>query len=210
MVNRLLVGLGLAAILAAPAMAQSDVSISLSLRPESKLEFSGTSSLHPWECSATKIDGRVTVAQALLKGAPASVATPVKEADVTIPVRSLKCAHGGMNDNMYKAMKADANPTITYRLTSFTLAPDGAGTFSGTARGTLSIAGKENEVTMPVRATVQPDGSVKATSQVALLMTSYGIKPPTMMFGSVKTGDQVTVKWEIVAAPTTQVASAGR
>jgi hypothetical protein len=29
-------------------------------------------------------------------------------------------------------------------------------------------------------------------------MTDYGIKPPTALFGRLKTGDEVTVKFELV------------
>ena len=63
--------------------------------------------------------------------------------------------------------------------------------------GTLTIAGKENSLSMDVTATRMPDGTVKATGVVPIKMTDYGVKPPTAIFGRLKTGDEVKVNFEL-------------
>jgi polyisoprenoid-binding protein YceI len=63
--------------------------------------------------------------------------------------------------------------------------------------GSLTIAGKENKLAMDVTANRLPDGTVKATGMVPIKMTDYGIKPPTAIFGRLKTGDEVKVNFEL-------------
>jgi len=42
-----------------------------------------------------------------------------------------------------------------------------------------------------------PDGTVIAKGSVPIKMTDYGIKPPTALFGRLKTGDDVKVNFEL-------------
>jgi hypothetical protein len=55
----------------------------------------------------------------------------------------------------------------------------------------------ENKVEMDVIASRMPDGSVMAKGLVPIKMTDYGIKPPTAIFGRVKTGNEVKVNFEL-------------
>jgi polyisoprenoid-binding protein YceI len=129
-----------------------------------------------------------------------SVAPPkaLKRVEVKVPVKSLKCGHGGMDDNLYKALNADASPTISYILATFESVPgDVKDAFTLKTVGSLTIAGKENKIAMDVVATRMPDGTVKATGMVPIKMTDFGIKPPTAIFGRLKTGDDVKVKFEL-------------
>jgi polyisoprenoid-binding protein YceI len=103
-----------------------------------------------------------------------------------------------MDDNLYKALNVDATPEISYILATFEAAPgDVKDTFTLHTVGTLTIAGKENKVSMDVVATRLPDGTVKATGIVPIKMTDFGIKPPTAIFGRLKTGDDVKVNFEL-------------
>ena len=103
-----------------------------------------------------------------------------------------------MDDNLYKALNADATPEISYIMATFEAAPGEAkDSFTLKTVGTLTIAGKENKISMDVVATRMADGTVKATGMVPIKMTDYGIKPPTAIFGRLKTGDEVKVNFEI-------------
>ena len=50
---------------------------------------------------------------------------------------------------------------------------------------------------MIVRASECPEGIVLEGSK-ALLMSSYGIKPPSMFLGTLKTNDQVVIDFRLV------------
>jgi polyisoprenoid-binding protein YceI len=94
-----------------------------------------------------------------------------------------------------------AHPDIVFRL--LRLEPRAGTTGAVRAIGVLHIAGVEREVTLDV-ATERTDGTLTVRGQLQLLMTDYGIKPPTAMLGMLKTDPKVTVAFETVfAIPTT-------
>ena len=196
------------ALVASMAGAQEVAKVPVS--PDSKLWIDGTSNLHEWSCKATELNATVELDASA--AARVSVAPPkaLKSVEVKVPVRSLKCNHGGMDGNVYKALKADDAPEISYIMASFQASPSDGNDFVVHATGTLTIAGKENKLDMDVKATRLPDGTVKATGTVPIKMTDYGIKPPTALFGRLKTGDEVKVNFELsVGAKAIAAALAG-
>ena len=123
----------------------------------------------------------------------------LKRVQVKVPVKSLKCGHGAMDDNLYKALNADATPeSATSSRRSRRRRARRRTRSRFTPIGTLTVAGKENKVTMDVVATRLADGTVKAKGIVPIKMTDYGIKPPTAIFGRLKTGDEVKVNFELI------------
>ena len=184
------------AVAATGGGAQENARVAVS--PESKLWIEGTSNLHGWSCKATTLDAAVEFDAAI--AAQLTVAPPkaLKKVHVKVPVKSIKCGHGGMDGNLYKALKADESPDISYILATFEAAPGEAkDSFTLHTVGTLTIAGTENKISMDVVATRLPDGTVKATGTVPIKMTDFGIKPPTAIFGRLKTGDEVKVNFEL-------------
>jgi len=177
---------------------------------DSKLWIDGTSNLHGWSCKATTLDAAIDLDAALAAQIATAPPKALKRVQVKVPVKSIKCGHGGMDDNLYKALKADATPEISYILATFEAAPGEAkDSFTLHTIGTLTIAGAEKKVEMDVIATRMPDGSVVAKGLVPIKMTDFGIKPPTAIFGRLKTGDEVKVNFELtvgakaIAAATT-------
>jgi len=189
-------GVALITLAAAAAGAQETARVAVS--PESKLWIEGTSNLHGWSCKATTLDAAVELDAGAV--AQVTVAPPkaLKKVQVKVPVKSIKCGHGGMDANLYKALKADESPDISYIMATFEAAPgESKDSFTLHTIGTLTIAGKENKVSMDVVATRLADGTVKATGVVPIKMTDFGIKPPTAIFGRLKTGDEVKVNFEL-------------
>jgi polyisoprenoid-binding protein YceI len=186
---------GLLAPVAATLSAQETTRIAVA--PESKLWIEGTSNLHGWSCKAETLDAEIdldaTAAAQLTTAAPKAL----KRVQVKVPVKSMKCGHGAMDDNLYKALNADATPEISYIMATFEADGAAKDTFALHTTGTLTIAGKENKISLDVEATRLPDGSVRAKGTVPIKMTDYGIKPPTAIFGRLKTGDEVKVNFEL-------------
>jgi polyisoprenoid-binding protein YceI len=166
--------------------------------PESKLWIDGTSNLHEWSCKATTLDAAIDLDPALAAQVASAPPKALKRVQVKVPVKSLKCNHNGMDGNVYKALKADASPEISYILATFEAAPGEAKDgFTLHTVGTLMIAGVENKLEMDVAATRLSDGSVSAKGVVPIKMTDYGIQPPTAIFGRLKTGNEVKVNFEL-------------
>jgi len=115
-----------------------------------------------------------------------------------IPVKSVKSEHAKMDKLMADALKAEKNPVIRYAMTSAVLAKSGT-PFTLDTKGKLTIAGVTREVTMRVTGTRDANGAYVLTGQAPVRMSDYGIKPPTAMLGTIKTGDdvKVTFRWAV-------------
>jgi polyisoprenoid-binding protein YceI len=193
--KRLVAGL-LIALTATAAAAQETARVAVA--PDSKLWIDGTSNLHDWSCKADKIEATVDLDKAEAAQLDAAPPKALKRVEVKVAVKALKCGHGAMDNNLYKALNADATPDVTYILATFEAAPGATpDTFTLKTVGSLNIAGKENQLAMDVVATRMPDGTVVAKGTVPIKMTDYGIKPPTALFGRLKTGDEVRVNFEL-------------
>ena len=206
MKTRYLTSLALTAVFAIAGSTHAQ-SVRLAVGADSKLWIEGGSNLHDWTCRASSIDAAIDVDEAFLK---LSAATPslLKKVQVKVPVRNLKCGHGGMDNNLYKALKADDTPDISYITGTFDVVP-GATNDSFTVKtvGALKSAGAEKTVSMDVMATRLADGSIRADGELPLLMTDFGVKPSTAMLGTVRTSNKVTVKFSLLVGPQTIAAA---
>ena len=190
----------LALLALAAGFAGGQATTRVAVGADSKLWIEGTSNLHDWSCKATALEAAIEVDAAAVQLA---VAPPklLKRVAVKVPVKSLKCGHGAMDDNVYKALKADETPEISYIMATFEATPGGASEFTLHTVGTLTIAGQEKSISMDVAAVRLPDGTVKATGTLPLMMTDFGIKSPTAIFGRLKTANEVKVKFDLAVGP---------
>jgi polyisoprenoid-binding protein YceI len=124
------------------------------------------------------------------------------KAVVTIPVTSIKSEHAKMDKLMADALKAKENPEIRFEMTSATPKKADADAFVLETKGKLTIAGVTREVTFDVQGSRNADGKYTLVGQAPIRMTQYGIKPPTAMMGTIKTGDdvKVTFRWIVEKA----------
>ncbi len=168
----------------------------LGLRSGSTLMLSGDSTLHPFYSTATQMQVSGTTSEPVLE----SVLTrnTLKTFDVVIPVKGLKSKESGLDKNMYKALKADACPAITFHMASYDSQPDAAGTKvrQANVHGVLSIACQEKPVTLTAELTPGPE-SLRAKGSYTLLMTDYGVKPPSLMLGAIKVKDSVVIDFNL-------------
>ena len=182
-------------LFATTAVAQLTARVAVA--PESKLWIEGTSNLHSWSCTADKFDAVIELDVAAASQLSTAAPKTLKRVEVKVPVKALKCGHDAMDGNLYKALKADESPDISYIMASFDAAAGENDGFTLKTAGTLALAGKENKLSMDVVATRLPDGTVKAVGMVPIKMTDFGIKPPTAMFGTLRTGDEVKVNFAL-------------
>jgi polyisoprenoid-binding protein YceI len=158
----------------------------LTLGKDSRLWLEGTSTVRGFKCAASKLD--VTVV-----GEPtAAPAEIVKSASLVVPVSQLDCGNKTMNEHMRKALKAEQFQQISWKMTSYEV----QGT-SVTVDGKLTIAGKENTIQLKGTGTAD-NGVVRFKGSKQFKMTEYGVKPPSLMLGTMKVGDPVTVSFDLV------------
>ena len=194
--------MAIAAVSLAPAWA--DAPTVAGLAPESHLWLEGNSTLHHYESSATKLEVRMTGAQALaspsLDALEALVRSgEVKGLEVSIPVAAMQSGKSGLDKNMRSALKADQFPNITFHLENYSIGNAGDSLVID-AHGTLTVAGVAKPIDLRAGVT-RTDKVLRVRGTKELLMTQFGVKPPTMMMGTVKTSDQVVIRFDLRLTP---------
>jgi polyisoprenoid-binding protein YceI len=183
-----LAGVALAAAAAIGALdAQSAPAGNLTVSADSKVWVEGGSTVRAYKCVAKSIDATVQTGP---EGAVSNLVSLVSKANVTIKTAELECGNGTMNEHMRKALKETEQPTIAFTLESYALDP------SGTLVGKLQIAGQEKPITFP--ATITDDGtSVRVQGSKAINMKEWGVKPPSLMMGTMKVKEMVTINFDL-------------
>ena len=151
------------------------------------LRIDGTSNVHDYTLSTStlKVDAMVGDTPTVL------VSGALSAFDLQIPLNSFTADKDGLKERMLKAMMADKYPTITFHLTEYAVE-------NGTVKpkGQLTIAGVTKDIDLTLDVKEGPDG-VRVHGTRDLSMKDYGIKPPTMMMGVLKTSDKVTITFDL-------------
>lgn len=178
-------------IAAAAFSAMSTAAQNYTLQPESKLWIDGTSTRSDFTVHANELQAAMSL--------DAETGVP-SELNFTVPSAEIKSNSSTIMDRlMHEALKVSEHPTITYELVEATASGESAPMLKTTGR--LTLAGVTNEIEMDVTSESGDDGAVRYTGSTPLKMTDYDMQPPTAMFGSLRTADDVTVSFEIVFAP---------
>lgn len=188
-------------LFAATATAGAQVtSTRLRIEPGSELTISGTSNVHDFQCKTNKFNAYIDVDPGYTKDLT-KVPRPIVSVNVVIAVKSLSCGNKKMDENMYSTLKADKNQIIRYTLSGYDILNGTATGFAAKTTGTLTILGKEKAVAMKIDASRLNDGKATAHGEESLLMSDFGIKPPSFMFGTMKVGDEIKVRFDLKVGP---------
>jgi polyisoprenoid-binding protein YceI len=107
-----------------------------------------------------------------------------------------------MDKNLYSTLNADKNPIIKYTMSGYDiLGTASPTTFVAQTTGTLTISGQEKSIAMKINAARLSDGKATAQGEQEVLMTDFGIKAPSFMFGTLKVGNEIKVKFNLIAGP---------
>jgi len=156
---------------------------SYTLSDTSAMTIDGSSSLHDWTVTANTMEGTLTEDGENVSAVEFSVAV----ADI------LSDRAAAMDNKMHDALKKEEHPKVTFTV-------DGADAAIGEEqelKGTLTIAGVEQQVGIPATITQEAE-TLRVKGERMIALKDYGIEPPTAMFGSIVVGDEVTVKFDLV------------
>ena len=173
------------------------------------VRIEGTATIHDWQVEGHLIGGSAELGPGLPTRPRVKAPLGPVEANISvfIPVRSLKSVEkdgspysDAMDEIMYEKLLAQANPRITYTLTSLTLKEkprEMTDAYQYEATGNLAVAGETNVITMPVSVSLDSSGRVQFAGSVKVNMTDFKITPPSPSLGgvSIKTGDEVTLSF---------------
>lgn len=154
----------------------------LKLNTESSyMKVLGTSSLHDWESEVDEftLDGKLVEDQ-------------IQNLELQVKVKSIKSGKSIMDDKTYDALKADKFSVIRFKAEELQITNSEV-----FGQGELSLAGNTKKIGIKADIISSNENEIKLQGTVKLRMTDYGVKPPTAMFGSIQTGDEVTVVYHI-------------
>jgi polyisoprenoid-binding protein YceI len=154
----------------------------------------GTLSNRHWVETVGEVSGEMTA------GPHAGGGTDLSSIRITMVVRSIKSDMGkAMDDKTYKALKAEADPEITFRQGVPVTVPPASGKRKPIAlAGQLTLAGVTRPTTLWINDLgIGPD-SMRFAGKQSIKMTDFGVKPPSALFGSLKAGPVLTIYFKTV------------
>ncbi len=158
----------------------------------SELKIEGTSNVHDWEITAEELEGTIkveTIDEQLVK---------IEHLDFTVIAESLKSGKGGMDKNTYKALNTNKFPKIIYNLVKVNNIDCTTNSKCKiTTNGYLTVAGTKKTIDLVFDARIDDD-KIFLTGNTSLKMTTYNVAPPTALFGTITTGDELKIKFKTV------------
>lgn len=156
------------------------------------LVVSGTSTLHDWDMKSAKGD-----CVAVFAANAAGALTGITSLQFSTPAESLKSEHSAMDKNAYKALKTDKAAVISFAAAAGTVTGSEAAGYQVKCTGKLTIAGTTRDEEVVAFCKVNADKSITVTGSTKIAMKDYGMTPPSFMMGTIKTGNDVVLKFNL-------------
>lgn len=179
-----------------PAPTRASAPGRLTLQPGSRLSFDGKSSVKDFTCKAGTLEATVSTSKPDAASAIVAAEKSVTSVELRVPVAALDCDNGTMNDHMRNALEAKDHPVISFSLSSYDLATAEQGV-AVTLTGALTIRGEAKPITFSAQATTA-EGALHLTGAYELNMKDYGVKPPSLMLGTMKVREKVKVRFDLL------------
>jgi polyisoprenoid-binding protein YceI len=103
-----------------------------------------------------------------------------------------------MDDRTHSTLKADKFPEIVYVFTKVINVQQSGGETIMNVSGNLTMCGvtKPTDLTLRIKTLANGDLEIKGSKKI--LMSTYGVKPPSFMLGAMKVGDEVTLTYDVI------------
>jgi polyisoprenoid-binding protein YceI len=165
----------------------------------SKLTLEGSSNVNKFTCACNDQFPQSTLRFELFEEGKSA---KFSNAMLTLRTKSLDCGNAQMNKDMYKTLRADQHPHIKIELTRTQLLE--ASTLSTSewtplkATSALTISGVKKPVVFEVKAKKVGKDRIRLTASREVLMSDYGIEPPTAMLGLIKVNNAIRLNLDLI------------
>lgn len=153
-------------------------------------EVEGTSSLHDWTMETEAVNGTVNMSM------DGNKIASIEKFDIKLKAESLESGKSSMDDIAHEALKSEDHPMISFKLTKIKSITYSGTTANIVATGVLTIAGTSKTVDVSGTA-VNNNGTIQLKGSKQTKMTAFDMEPPTAMFGTIKTGDSITINYTL-------------
>jgi YceI-like protein len=178
--------------------------LSVVMGADASLELEGDSSLHRYHAKASGMRLAVGLDDARVAAA-APLDLPwlvrghfIKTLQLAVPVDGLSSGDRGLDDNLRKTLRSKEHREISFTMDSYDAlaATQPRSALTVVLRGRLSVAGVERRIEVGATGLWAGDGW-RFSGSKSLLMTDYGVKPPTALLGTIKAANLVTIKFAV-------------
>lgn len=149
------------------------------------LKIEGTSSLHDWEMPSNQASGNMVATE------NSGQLGAIESLQVRMPAESIKSGKKAMDKKAYDAIKTNRHKEVVYKLREAVKKSNG-----WTFKGSFEIAGKTRDVEIQI-AEQQIPGGYRLSGEYAFKLSDFDITPPTALMGSIKTGDEVKISFDL-------------
>ncbi len=158
----------------------------------------GTSTLHSWDVEANEVHIDFMVSPLWFDSMENWDSDDIEQLKVTVPVRELDGGRSRMNRDLREAMNEEKYPEIIFSWNSIEIEEtEESSNRDMKVEGTLEIAGVEREIEFSVIALLNEEGEMEVKGEVEMDMEDYGIDPPRALLGTIRTGNMVTLKFDL-------------
>lgn len=166
-------------------------------RPEAvksslKMQVNGTSTMHDWE-----MKGAGGSCSAQLEFDASGKLTQVRDISFSFPAKLLKSGKDAMDSNAYKSLRTEKNPNITGRMADVSLTTSDNVNYKINGTLKLQISGVTREMKLSADGKLNKDKSLVVKGEKKINMEDFKVEAPSFMFGTVKTGKDVVVKFDL-------------
>jgi YceI-like domain len=124
------------------------------------------------------------------------------DATLNFNIESLDCGNKGMNHDLFRALKGDKYPAISIQLQN-------AGIMSGTSFNLsdwqqlkiqvfITLAGVTQPAEIMLKAKKTGNNEFQFIGEHQIIMSQFGITPPTALFGLIHVNDNILVKFNLL------------
>lgn len=158
----------------------------------SSLSVTGTSTLHNWHMVVTNYSGAFN---ALINEQNDIV---IKSGDFVCDANSITSDNSMMDNKAHDALNTDRYKQIAFYLINAASLVVNGGTIESKIIGELHISGHKHAAMLPINGTIDTEGNIKIVGAVDVKMSDFNIKPPSALMGTVKSGDDVTIHYQLI------------
>ncbi len=146
----------------------------------------GTSTLHDWEMKSSGGTGNANFSVADSK------LLEINAIAINLLSESIKSGKSTMDKIAYETLKTKKFKTIKYVLKTAEKVNESTWNLTGT----YTIAGVSKELKTQVK-TIVTNGTISLQGSNKITFDEFGMKAPTALFGTIKTGNELTLKFNI-------------
>jgi hypothetical protein len=177
-------------------MAGSGSMYSYRISDNSWISLSGTTNINSFTCtSAGEIPRGFIMADIL----PGSNAIYFSDANMDVPVTSFDCKNRMMNNDLHESLGGQANPTIKINLLEARMMHNAQNESNGKlyTQVEITINGKTKITDVTVGYNQINPYSFLISGSKDMLMSEFGIDPPSPMLGMVRVNNKVSINFHL-------------